>query len=234
VKPTRDDIKLLPYRGELTAEMAARGIAAAKRNAERLLKDANHLFEAGSYATACSLAILSIEESGKVSILREIFAAPTDQARKDAWRRYRDHKSKNAQWILMDLFRKGARKLAELKSIFDPKSAHPLLMDQIKQLGIYTDCFSSRSWSEPEKVIDENITGETLLVAAVLLPKDEVTTRELELWKAHVGPVWGTPAMFDASLEFHRALIAEGLSEKRIEDYERFFGINPTSADNMH
>jgi AbiV family abortive infection protein len=39
-------------------------------NAERLLKDADLLAAAGSYRTAISLAVLSLEESGKACVIR--------------------------------------------------------------------------------------------------------------------------------------------------------------------
>jgi AbiV family abortive infection protein len=51
---------------------------AATKNAGRLAKDAANLLESGSFATAASIAILSIEEAGKVSILRTLALAKSD------------------------------------------------------------------------------------------------------------------------------------------------------------
>ena len=49
---------------------------AARRNARRLAEDAKLLLEAGRYPTATALAVLSIEESGKMSILRGFCVHP--------------------------------------------------------------------------------------------------------------------------------------------------------------
>ncbi|MGM0985309.1 MAG: AbiV family abortive infection protein, partial [Pseudomonadota bacterium] len=49
---------------------------------------------------ANSLATLSIEESGKVSILRAMSLARDEKELKEEWRRYRSHTNKNVQWIL--------------------------------------------------------------------------------------------------------------------------------------
>jgi hypothetical protein len=53
------------FKGPLTPEQAAAGINAARRNAKRLLEDAERLFEAQSFATSCSLAIFSSKNPGR-------------------------------------------------------------------------------------------------------------------------------------------------------------------------
>jgi AbiV family abortive infection protein len=45
-------------------------LTAVLENAERLLRDADILAAAGSYRTAVSLAVLSLEESGKACLIR--------------------------------------------------------------------------------------------------------------------------------------------------------------------
>jgi AbiV family abortive infection protein len=94
------------YKGKLSHEKIAAGMNAATLNAKRLLDDANLLFAAKRYPGACSLANLSIEESGKLSQLRGIAIAPDERVLKDAWKVYRDHQAKNAHWILMELVTK--------------------------------------------------------------------------------------------------------------------------------
>jgi hypothetical protein len=64
-----------PYRGELSPKQVADGMNAASRNAIRLLKDAEILFEAKRYPSASSLAALAIEEVGKSPILRSLAVA---------------------------------------------------------------------------------------------------------------------------------------------------------------
>ena len=64
--------QLSQYNGRLTPPQIADGMNAAIRNARRLADDARTLLDLGSYPTAASLAVLSIEERGKVSILRHL------------------------------------------------------------------------------------------------------------------------------------------------------------------
>ena len=73
--------KLDAYRGRLDASQVATGINAAIENAKRLADDASLLLEVGRFPTAASLSILSIEESGKVSILRALSVAIDEKKR---------------------------------------------------------------------------------------------------------------------------------------------------------
>src|SRR5258708_40218343 len=99
------------YRGPLTPGQVAEGMNAAIRNARRLATDAKLLLDSGRLPTAAAIATLSIEESGKASILREIAVVTSPERLKEAWKRYRDHRSKNGAWILPELIRRGARRL---------------------------------------------------------------------------------------------------------------------------
>src|SRR6266511_893854 len=107
------------YRGPLTNKQVTEGMNAAARSAKRLYEDAETLLAAGSFPSACAMAVLSIEESGKLSVLRELACASNKARLNVAWRRYGDHREKNAQWILLELAAKGARTLNELSPIFD-------------------------------------------------------------------------------------------------------------------
>jgi AbiV family abortive infection protein len=211
------------YDGKLSAAQVAHGMSAARRNAVRLYEDANLLLEAKRFPSACSLAILSIEESGKMSLLRLLATASTDKRIKDAWRSYRDHQVKNAQWIIAELAAKGAKKLDDLSGIFDPNSDHPAVLDVIKQLGFYTDCYGKAHWSEPFDVIEDRLAKHIVWTAKILLPKRETSEREVQLWIKHVGAHWGTRDMARGALEFEKAMIAEGLSDRTIEEVERFY-----------
>ncbi|KWS82075.1 hypothetical protein AL053_12450 [Pseudomonas savastanoi pv. fraxini] len=87
MKPT----KMESYKGILDCAQVAEGINAANANARRLATDAQTLLDAGSFATAASLAALAIEESGKVSILRAIVLTEDEKALRSEWKRYRSH-----------------------------------------------------------------------------------------------------------------------------------------------
>ena len=70
----------------------------AIRNARRLANDARTLLDLERYPTAASIAVLSIEESGKVSILRHSAMARDLPGCRKIWRDNRNHQSKNFAW----------------------------------------------------------------------------------------------------------------------------------------
>lgn len=178
------------YKGKLSANNVAEGINTALQNAKRLADDAEILLINKRYPSAASLAILSIEESGKVSILRELSVARDDKDLKESWKRYRSHTKKNAAWIIADLVKTGARKLEDFRPMFKKDAEHPFLLDQVKQLGFYTDCLGNANWSIPEDIIDEGI-AKTMVGLARIFVSDKCTTeKEIELWVKHIGPVW--------------------------------------------
>ena len=183
--------KLDSYKSRLTAEQIADGMNAARENAKRLASDAELLLEASRFPSAASLAILAIEEAGKITVLRGLATAKDDEEVKSCWRAYRSHTKKNVSWILPELVAKGARRLDDLLPLFDESSDHPFVLDQLKQLGFYTDCLDNAHWALPEQSVDEQLAT-TLVQVAVLLAKGrQATTKEIELWIKHIGPVKG-------------------------------------------
>lgn len=202
------------YQGELAASSLAAGMNAALENAARLFRDAEELFASESFPSSASLAILSIEESGKVAVLREMSLARSSAERKECWRAYRSHKRKNVAWFMRDLVASGARTLDELYPLVDPASDHPTVLDQFKQAGFYTDCFDERNWSLPTTVITEDFARSALLRAEALLSSRKHTAREVELWVEHVGPVWKSDmhCMKQGVLDWQQAMLREGLT----------------------
>jgi AbiV family abortive infection protein len=182
--------RLDQYKGKLSARKIAEGINAALQNAKRLADDAELLLENKRYPSAACLAILSIEESGKIYILRELSVARDGKDLKESWKRYRSHVSKNAAWILADLLKIGARKLEDFRPMFENDAEHPFLLDQVKQIGFYTDCLGNSNWSNPENVIDESLSRMLVGLAKVFTSKKTMTEKEIELWIKHIGPVW--------------------------------------------
>src|SRR5579872_4353109 len=100
--------KLDQYTGTLHAAQVAAGMNAALRNAKRLADDATLLLESQRYCSATALAILSTEESGKLSVLRGLAAAGSAEQAKRSWREYRSHTKKNVMGAFLDLFFTGA------------------------------------------------------------------------------------------------------------------------------
>jgi AbiV family abortive infection protein len=201
------------FRGRLSPDQVAQGMNVAERNACRLLADAQLLLGAGRFPSAASIAVLSLEESGKVSILRELALARSDDEAKDAWSSYRSHTKKNVTWLLPELIANGARELEDLRPLMDPTAEHPHVLDQLKQLGFYTDCLGQVHWSEPSSVIDEELARTLVRTAGLLARQASHTPREIALWVEHIGPVWKgeMPWMKTALSNWYQAMRAEGL-----------------------
>jgi AbiV family abortive infection protein len=211
---------LKPYRGILTLAQIAQGMNAATANAWRLAKDARLLLTNSSWPTAASLAALSIEESGKVVILRRFITAPDDEL-KNLWREYRSHTKKNLNWIVPDLVAKGAGSLNDFRPIVDRTSDHPEVLDALKQLGFYTDCLGQAHWSTPSEVLDEALATSLVRAAEVLAPGRSVSVRELEFWEKHMKPVW------KKSDDWMKKALANWYAEMQTE------GLVPAGANKM-
>jgi AbiV family abortive infection protein len=216
--------KLNGYRGRLTASQAAAGMNAATENAKRLQEDAQALLDAGRASTAASLAALSIEESGKVSILRQLATATTSEEVAAAWKSYRSHTRKNVQWLLPDLAVKGARKLEDFRSLFEVGAEHPVVLDHVKQLGFYTDCLGNCHWSVPTEVVDSQLAKSLVQIAKLLVRRRETTVTEIELWVTHVGSAskGDLSAMKQALVAWYAAMQEAGLYQSGINEMERF------------
>lgn len=213
--------KLPEYRGPLTPKGAADGINAAIKNAARLAADARLLLEAGRNPTAAAIAALSIEESGKVSLLRGLVVQATPEGLRDQWRRYRDHRSKNGMWILPALAAQGARSLLDFAATVDRDAEHTAMLNTVKQLGLYTDCYGEANWSEPDAVVERELAERLVSAAELLSSNRPVTVREMELWVENVGPATGSE--LPAALVRWAALMhEEGLSETSAEAFAQF------------
>jgi AbiV family abortive infection protein len=214
---------LQEYRGKLSPKQIADGMCAALRNARRLVDDATLLFEAKRYSTALALAILAIEEAGKVSILRGFAMIDDVSELRGQWTRYRDHRSKNGAWIILEKAKSGAKTLNDLADVVDPKADHTQLINSIKQLALYTGCYGNAHWAEPDKIFDDDKLASVLIETARLLTtKDDPTEREIKIWIKHMKPVWKTSGMSAAIVRFHTELYQEGLSSSTPEDVVKF------------
>lgn len=185
--------KLEQYKGPLSASQIADGMNGAIANARRLADAASLLLDNGHYPLAASTAVLSIEESGKLSILRSLAVARSKEDLTQYWRQYRSHTKKNVMWILPQIFIQGASRLDDFKPLFEEDAQHPFLLDQIKQLGFYTDCLGKSHWSLPTEVIDEQLATSIIKIAQILSQEKQITEIEIELWVKHIGPVWKGP-----------------------------------------
>jgi AbiV family abortive infection protein len=178
----------------------------------------------GRWPTAASIAILAIEEAGKVSILRAVVLARNDDEAFDEWKAYRAHTKKNVAWILPDLAAAGARKLEDLRPLYDSTSDHPYILDHLKQLGFYTDCLGAALWSEPGSIIDEKVASALVQTAKLFTRDHEYSQKELELWVEHIGPVWKKDMswMQQGLVDWNRAMEEAGLTQTSTQAMENF------------
>jgi AbiV family abortive infection protein len=218
------------YFGALSSAKIAEGMNVAQKNAQRLLDDARLLFDNGRYPSAAAWAILSIEESGKRPILRELALAHNEKELREAWRSYRSHTKKSALWPVLEMFSKGARRADDFGGLFDPNAEHPYILDQLKQVGIYTDCLGKAHWSVPEQVIERDLATMLLKTAEILAHGREIQAEEIDLWIQHMQPSWKSSkeSMEKALFEWEKALRSRGLAESSGR-LEQFFkeGITP-------
>ncbi|WP_225982154.1 AbiV family abortive infection protein [Qipengyuania flava] len=216
--------------------MAAEGIALARKNAARLIADAELLLENERLPSAAALAILAIEELGKVQIIKRIVLHSDDAKQlKEAWKEYRSHRAKNVMWILPKLVSEGATTMMQLRQATEIDGDHTAMLDSVKQLSFYTDCFTEKArWSEPGEAVDAPFAPAILATARLLNRETATSERELELWVEYLAPHYAKPTMGDALLAFQRRLFDEGLTSKSPETLEAFVRGTPvpvTKAD---
>ena len=224
--------RLKQYRGPLSPEQAAEGIASARANAARLIADAELLLASDRYPSASALAILAIEELGKVQILKRIVVQTSEAELKEAWKEYRSHRAKNVMWILPKLAAEGARTMKQLRPATEIDAEHTGMLDAVKQLSIYTDCFGdSARWSAPGDAVDLEFAPAILATARMLNSERQTTVRELDLWVEYVRPHYNKPTMPDAMLAFQRQLFNEGLTSTTPEALESFMRGSPVPVD---
>lgn len=180
------------YKGRLTPQQAAEGITVALTNAKALVKDSELLLEHERYPRAAALAILAIEEAGKVSLIRALLLARDESEVREEWRAYRSHTKKNVLYILPDLAARGAKSSQDLWPTMGPNSDHPEVLEALKQVALYTDAYGACRWSLPGDAITSDIATSLVSVARLLSQGGApmTTAQELELWVKHVGPVW--------------------------------------------
>lgn len=221
------------YRGRLFPADIAEGINAAWANAHRLATDARYLLSLKRYPSAAALAILAIEEAGKVPILRSLPFAGSEDAVRDVWRDYRDHRAKNGVWLVFDLLQKTGGRFDDVSSAADKNGEHTALLDAIKKLSIYTECLGRREWSRPTGVATPELAAELVRVAEMLARPKTVTEREIELWIEYIAPAWNTEHMAAALVEWAMAMEREGLPAPAGPDLQKFLSGQGTLSDLM-
>lgn len=219
--------RLPQFRGTLTAEQIAEGMNRALQNALRLAEDAATLLASARLPSSTALSILSIEESGKVALLRQMAVSGDQKEWQTNWKAYRSHTKKNLLWILGDLVRQGKTTLEHLGLVADPESKHPDVLDNVKQLCLYTDCFTSAKWSSPSEIELEELAPYLLKMAQVLASPKVVTAKEVVLWRKHLFPVKNEPfaSQKSAVAAWYHEMKLHGLSDEDLERVGAFLEV---------
>lgn len=211
-----------PYLGPLTPAEVAQGMGVARGNAIRLARDALTLLEFGRWPTAASLAILSIEESGKIGLLRRVAVASTSNALNKGWKGYREHFTKlNA---LIGINPEGMRLASPvaLQEVARPGTKLVDHIDMLKKTGFYSDCILDGDehprWTDPADRITENWARTAVVCAALLIRKAPISVREVELFIQHMGPSSDDGDLLSYWRRWIDAMDAEGLLDPPLDD----------------
>jgi AbiV family abortive infection protein len=181
------------YNQRLTPIKAAEGIKVIMENSLSLLSDAILLFENNRFERAFTLSILSIEESGKIPILRSILLEDNQKELNKLWKNFRTHTEKNWALFFLKIPVDESTKLEDFKALFDNTNNQGQEFENLKQLSIYTELFKNSNWHSPKNLISEKLAKNTLNTTKLFVNDNlsaMTTEPELELWIKHLKPVW--------------------------------------------
>lgn len=195
MKKSKHNKRIWPqFKGYLTLKQITEGAAVAQKNAIALLEDAKLLFAARRFSSASFMAIIAIEEYGKLSILSLMAITPHNDL-KERWRAYRTHTGKNSSWVLPELVDSEPRTIEDLAAITSSDALHPQMLDELKQLCLYTDCLDGVKWSSPDdipSVAPEELATYLLNAAQRVISDTPFSEELLELEAKHLSRVAGT------------------------------------------
>ncbi|GAA0527908.1 AbiV family abortive infection protein [Chitinophaga japonensis] len=215
------------YSGVVTPEMAEIGIKLSIENAFSLLSESRLLLNNSYYPRAIALAILAIEEKGKIEMIKQLLLYKQKVA--SAWQNFRDHKHKNANWKFPLLKEKGINNIELLSKVTDPKGPAALELDRIKQLCFYTDAArmkgnkSKWNWLQPTDIFTKDYATTLLMIAENFVKDDGIdwTSEALSIYKDYFTPKDGEEQVtVQKFISFYKDLENRSLISK-----ERFINI---------
>lgn len=152
---------------ELTWEMAGLLCEEIYKNAQSLSFDALLLKEHNRLSRSISLAVLAIEEIGKMEIVRRIFRCKDSNQRAKLWNDFRNHKAKNNQWVFYYLKINNATKKDYDDIVGKGKNASNFL-DGLKMSAFYVDIDNKGKIYSPDH-LDERLSIETIEAMTALI-----------------------------------------------------------------
>jgi AbiV family abortive infection protein len=165
-------VDLIAVKAATGPELAA-GAAAAARNAEGLLRDAEILAEVDCTARAYSLAALAVEEVGKAASLAALAGMPEAlKARAPVGRMLEWHQFKQATGQLIAVMPYGPPGLAtrlvampeaDLAQVLSAFKVPAEEADRLKRGGLYVDIGRGGRIREPSDITDTEVTRQLAL-----------------------------------------------------------------------
>ena len=224
--------KPLSYTGPLTPRQAAGGINRAIANARLLTADAELLLAHGRWPTAASLAVLALEEVGKLSVLRAVAMAATREDIATAWRPYTQHVSKVGMPIGIN---PDGVPLIDMDAMHEAIAGHQenaWKLVHLREAGFYTDCrprpdVGGPQWQTPAGTVGEYVARLVVSFATdTMRSRPDVTVREIELAVEHLAPTIGKSEAVQSWQDYMAAMETEGLlNEPREVIEQRFFAM---------
>jgi AbiV family abortive infection protein len=203
--------------GSLTADQAAAAMQAARLNALDLMDSAELLYTHKRFSHAASLAILAIEEGGKVPLLQSIFLGfGGDRTR--LWKSYRLHRAKTASLNPAIQARVRATfpetPLAAAKEIAQAGPT-PSELESNKQRAVYSDCLQVDDafvCHLPRNIDWRQMAWERLCEAqAIVHGLRDYPPEELEVWLRHAEAARAVGGDLRSMLQaLHKELLEKG------------------------
>src|SRR5690606_8403927 len=160
------------------------------KNARSLFEEAMILHQHARYARAVTLAILAIEEIGKISIIKNIITADSTSDNykkelKDWWRKFRSHRAKNSMWVLPLLLDSKAKK-EHIEKFMSSTGNATAYLDEWKMASLYVDVITSGQVVVPTK-LEKGFCDEIVEICALLVCQEQILTspEALTLYKSH-------------------------------------------------
>ncbi|AOM77388.1 AbiV family abortive infection protein [Pedobacter steynii] len=169
------------YNSVVTCAEAAEGIHVSLLNAKELLADGQILFDNARYPRAIALAVLAIEEYGKVEKIKELLLSK--QKVSSAWREVRSHKSKNYPWLFPLLKQLGLNDKDALLALTAKENNSLKFLDQLKQICFYTEAIKKEDkkgcyWWLPSEITDADLARFYLSNADIIVNDDGIMWTE--------------------------------------------------------
>lgn len=159
-----------PTTDVLTERDAYLAMDAAVKTARQLYSDAQLLFANARWPRAAAVAVLCLEEVGKVRLVLRIEDARDEQERRKAWEDYLNHPLKISQSATP-----GQAHNDEHRRQLSLKFGREL--DQLKQFGFYSNWLVSGAWVQPDEVITQRD-------AELMVTWARVMVEQLQSWES--------------------------------------------------